>query len=113
MALLIFAWVAFTGCVMHGLVDIATRLLSMAGIIHMEFPFWASMDRRASNLQDIFLNEPWFLIEGLLWGTLGWVGLTTDRARRRWLLSAVIVIALLTANGLLAQFGVVGKVIIG
>lgn len=112
-ALLVFAWAAFVGCVMHALVDVTIRLLSMAGVIQMDFPFWVSIDRQASNLQDIFLNEPWFLIEGLLWGTLGWVGLTTDRARRRWLLSAVIVIALLTANGLLAQFGVVGKVIIG
>jgi hypothetical protein len=112
-ALLVFAWVAFTGCVMHGLVDIATRLLSMAGVIHMDFPFWASMDRRSSDLQDIFLNEPWFVIEGLLWGALGWMGLTTDRARRWWLLSALIAIALLTINGLLTSTGVLGKVIIG
>jgi len=112
-ALLVFAWVAFTGCVMHGLVDIATRLLSMAGVIHMEFPFWASIDRRASDLQDLFLNEPWFLIEGLLWGALGWLGLTTNRARRWWLLSALTAIALLTANGLLTSTGVLGKVIIG
>ncbi|HEX7104237.1 MAG TPA: hypothetical protein VF201_16450 [Nitrolancea sp.] len=113
MALLTFAWVAFTGCVMHGLVDIATRLLSMAGVIHMEFPFWASMDRRASNLQDIFLNEPWFLIEGLLWGALGWIDLTTERARRWWLFSALTAIALLTVDGLLTSTGVLGKVIIG
>jgi hypothetical protein len=112
-ALLVFAWAAFTGCVMHGLVDISTRLLSMAGVIHMDFPFWASMDRRASDLHDIFFNEPWFLIEGLLWGALGWMGLATDRARRRWLLSALIAIALLTVNGLLTSTGVLGKVIIG
>ncbi len=112
-ALLAFAWVAFVGCVMHALVDITIRLLSIAGLVQMDFPFWVSIDRQASNLQDIFLNEPWFLIEGLLWGALGWVGLATERARRWWLRSALIAIALLTANGLLAQFGVVGKVIIG
>jgi hypothetical protein len=112
-ALLAFAWVAFVGCVMHALVDITIRLLSIAGLVQMDFPFWVSIDRQASNLQDIFLNQPWFQIEGLLWGALGWVGLATERARRWWLRSALIAIALLTANGLLAQFGVVGKVIIG
>src|SRR6185312_10579881 len=54
-ALLVFAWVAFVGCVMHGLVDDTTRLLSMVGVVHMDFPYWASIDRRASNLQDLFL----------------------------------------------------------
>ena len=113
MALLTFAWVAFVGCVMHGLIDESIRLLSMAGVIHMEFPFWASIDRRAANLQNIFFNEPWFLIEGLLWGALGWTGLTSDRARRWWLRSALIAIAIFTADGLLTEFGVFGKVIIG
>jgi hypothetical protein len=112
-ALLAFAWVAFVGCVMHGLVDITIRLLSMAGVIHMDFTYWVSIDRQASNLQDIFLNEPWFLIEGLLWGALGWIGLSTIRARRWWLRSALIAIVLLTANGLLTEFGVFGRVIIG
>lgn len=112
-ALLAFAWAAFVGCVMHGLVDVATRLLSMAGVIQMEFPFWASMDRHASDLQDIFLNEPWFLIEGLLWGALGWMGLSTHRARRWWLLSAMIAIVVLTSDGLLTSTGVLGKVIVG
>jgi hypothetical protein len=41
------------------------------------------------------------------------MGLTTDRARRWWLLSALIAIALLTVNGLLTSTGVLGKVIIG
>jgi hypothetical protein len=112
-ALLAFAWIAFVGCVMHALVDITIRLLSMAGVIEMQFPFWLSIDRHTANLQDIFLNEPWFLIEGLLWGALGWVGLDTHRARRWWLRSAVIAIVVLTANGLLTEFGVFGKVIIG
>jgi hypothetical protein len=112
-ALLVFAWVAAVGCVMHGLVDDTSRLLSMAGLLHMDFPYWASMDRRASNLQDLFFNETWFIVEGLLWGTLGWLGLTTARARRWWLLSALTAIAFLTADGVLTSFGIFGRVIVG
>jgi len=27
---------------------------------------WLSFDRHAADMQDLLLNEPWFLIEGLL-----------------------------------------------
>jgi hypothetical protein len=30
-----------------------------------------SNDRRQADLQALFFNEPWFLIEGLLWGRHG------------------------------------------
>lgn len=113
--LLALGWVIAVGCVMHALVDIATRLLSIAGVIHMEFPFFVagSVDRRAADAQDIFLNEPWFLIQGMLWGALCLVELTSARARRWWLASALAAIAVLTVIGVLSGAGIIGRVIIG
>lgn len=113
--MLAVGWVIAVGCVMHALVDIANRLLSIAGVILMEFPFFVagSVDRRAADAQDLFFNEPWFLIEGLLWGALCLVELTSARARRWWLASALAAIAVLTLIGVLSGAGVIGRFIIG
>jgi len=113
--LLAIGWVIAVGCVMHGLVDIATRLLSIAGVIQMDLPFFVagSVDRRMADAQDLFFNEPWFLIEGVLWGAMCWVELTAGRARRWWLASALAAIVALTVIGVLSSAGVIGKFIIG
>lgn len=112
--LLTVGWVITVGCVMHALVDIATRLLSIAGIISLDFPFFVAgtVDRRASDIQDLFFNEPWFLIEGILWGALCWVELATARPRRWWLVSAIALIVALTVVGVLSSAGVIGRFII-
>jgi hypothetical protein len=41
-------------------------MLSLAGLLRIEYSptVWASIDRRAADLQDLFFNEPWFLVEG-------------------------------------------------
>jgi hypothetical protein len=107
-AALALGWVIAVGCVMHALIDEITRLLSIGGALHMEFPpFWVagSVDRHVSDLQGIFFNEPWLLIEGLLWGALCWVALTSARARRWWLASALTAVAALTVIGLLRRTG--------
>jgi hypothetical protein len=82
LVLLELCWVIAVGCLMHAFVDDTARILSLAGVLHMDFPFFASIDRRESDLQDLLLNEPWFLVEGLLWGALGWFGLASARSRR-------------------------------
>lgn len=115
--LLAIGWVIAVGCVMHGLVDIATRLLSIAGVIHLEFPFFVagSLDRRAQDMQDLFFNEPWFLIEGLLWAALCWMALTKPtsvQARRWWLATALAAIIGLTVIGVLSSAGIIGRFII-
>ena len=113
-ALLTIGWVIAVGCVMHALVDIGARLLSIAGVIHIEFPFFVagSVDRRASDMQDLFFNEPWFLIEGVIWGALCWMELSSPTARRWWLASAIAAIVTLTAIGVLSAAGVIGRFII-
>lgn len=113
MALLALCWVIAVGCVMHALVDVIVRLLSIAGVLHMEFPYFASIDRRAADLQDLFFNEPWFLGEGMLWGILGWMELTSTRSRRWWLASGLAGTAALTLLGLLSAAGLIGKIIVG
>lgn len=112
--LLALCWIVAVGCVMHATVDSAQRVLSLTGHLTMDFPFWATIDRRQADLQDLLLNEPWFLIEGLLWGGIAWTaGLSRARHRVAWVSSALVAVAVLTAVGLLSAFGVIGTAIVG
>ena len=111
--LLALCWVVAVGCVMHALVMGTARILSLAGVLHMDFPVFASIDRRESDLQDLLLNEPWFLVEGLLWGALGWFGLESVRSRRLWVASGVVATVALTAIGVLSTVGIIGRFIVG
>ena len=110
----VLGWVVGVGCTMHALVDATLRVLSLTGVHPTELPadFWASFDRRTADLQDLFLNEPWFLVEGLLWTALG-LASTRESRRRPWLISAAVGCALLTAVGILAGLDVIGSVVIG
>ncbi len=110
----VLGWVVGVGCTMHALVDATLRVLSLAGVHPTELPadFWASFDRRTADLQDLFLNEPWFLVEGLLWIALG-VASTRESRRRSWLISAAVACALLTAIGVLSGLDVIGSVVVG
>lgn len=111
--LLVLCWVVAVGCVMHALVMVTARILSLAGVLHMDFPFFASIDRREADLQDLLLNEPWFLVEGLLWGALGWFGFESVRSRRLWVASGVVATVALTVIGVLSTVGVIGRFIVG
>jgi hypothetical protein len=113
--LLAVCWVIAVGCVMHALIDSIQRMLSLAGLLTIEYPatVWASIDHRAADLQDLFFNEPWFLLEGLGFGALGWIVLGPGSRRRWWVGSAIVAILVLTVIGLLSATGVIGKVIIG
>jgi len=113
--LLGLCWIVAVGCVMHAVIDDVQRVLSLIGAHQVRYPAseWLTVDRHAADVQDLALNEPWFLIEGLLWGALGWIMLGRTRARRRWVLSALAAIAVLTAIGLLSAFGVVGRFVLG
>jgi hypothetical protein len=112
--LLALCWVVAVGGCMHALVDIIERALSLAGMVHISYlpSMWATVNHRAADVQDMFLNEPWFLGEGLLFGALGWIGLGPGRPRRWWTASAAVAIAALILNGILTMTGVLGKVIV-
>lgn len=67
---------------------------------------------RASDLQDIFLNEPWFLAEGVVCGALVWSALRGRAARTWWLAGATFATGVCTVFGLLSAAGVVGRSIV-
>jgi hypothetical protein len=73
---------------------------------------WASVDTRAADLQDLFFNEPWFLVEGLGFGALALTAMDRGRARRWWIASAAVATAALFVNGLLAVTGVIGRTVV-
>ena len=112
--LLAVAWIVTVGCIMHGLVDDFSRVLSLAGVLEIEYPasVWRSVDSRAADIQDLVFNETWFIVEGLLWAAIAWRVLGPSPARRVWVVSAGVTIGALTVIGLLSAFGVIGKFVV-
>ena len=112
--LLALCWLVAVGCVSHALIGIVQRVSSLTGELTISYPFWLSIDRRRADLQALFFNEPWFLIEGLLWAAMAWGGALRVSPRRLWWLgSALAATVASTVVGLLSAFGVIGKVIVG
>lgn len=113
-ALLAVCWLVAVGCWVHALVAATQRILSLAGLLTIEYPagFWTYLDRRTADLQDLFGNEPWFLLEGLAYAAIGWIALGAGPRRRRWVGSALAATAVLSAIGLLSATGVIGRLII-
>jgi hypothetical protein len=112
--LLAIAWLVSVGCVSHATIAMPTRVFSLLGLLTIEYPFWQTIDARKADLQDLWFNEPWFLGEGVLWAGIAWYGALRGSARRTWWIgSALVVITLATALGLLTSFGVIGSVIVG
>jgi hypothetical protein len=107
-------WVVMVGCVMHATIDIAQRVLSLSGRLHIAYPFWTSIDTRAADLEDLLFNEPWFFVEGLLWGAIALTaGLDRSPFKGWWLGTGVAAILALTVVGLLSATGVIGRFIVG
>jgi hypothetical protein len=97
--LLTLCWIVTVGCVVHALVNATQRVFSLLGILRIDYPFWASIDRQQADLQDLLFNEPWFLFEGLLWGLIAWTGgLSRSRHRTRWIISALAATIALTVE---------------
>ena len=112
--LLALCWVVAVGCVSHALIGVVQRVSSLTGTLTISYPFWLSIDRRQADLQALFFNEPWFLIEGLLWAAMAWGGALRGSPRRLWWLgSAFTATVASTVAGLLSAFGMIGKVIVG
>jgi hypothetical protein len=118
--LLVLFSIAAVGLVMHALIDEVQRLLSLTGLAarwHLSLPAtstagWLWKDQHASDLQDVLLNEPWFLVEGLLCATVVWLALGPGTTRRRWLAGSLVAVAACVAFGLLTALGVVPRAIV-
>jgi hypothetical protein len=89
------------------------RILSLTGLLQLNYPLFTTVNGHLADLQDLIFNETWFLAEGVLWGILGWMNLGPSRARRWWIGTALAAIAALIAAGLLTTFGVISKTNIG
>lgn len=113
-ALPTLGWVIAVGCCTHALVNVTLRVFSLTGVHPTVLPsdVWRWYDRRASDLQDLLLNEPWFLAVGLLWAALG-LTFVAARRRRAWVLSAVVACLALSVVGVLSGLGVIGSFRIG
>lgn len=107
-------WIIAVGCLMHAFVDIIQRILSLQGVISVDYPatLWAEVDRRAADLQDLFGNEPWFLIEGVLIWVLGYL-CVRPAARRIYTISSIVAVSVLVVVGVLAAVGTLGRFIVG
>ncbi|MFL6295295.1 MAG: hypothetical protein ACJ75M_05565, partial [Actinomycetes bacterium] len=53
--LLAVCWAVAVGCCTHALINSIQRVLSLAGLLRIEYPpmVWAWIDRRAADLQDL------------------------------------------------------------
>jgi len=112
--LLALCWIITVACVSHALIDVGQRIASLAGALTIPYPFWRTIDRRTADLQDLFFNEPWFFLEGLLWARVAWTGALRDSPRRMWWVgSAIVAIVASTTVGLLTAFGIIGRLVVG
>jgi hypothetical protein len=83
-------------------------------MLTIDYPFWQTIDRRTADLQDLLFNEPWFLIERLLWALIAWVGALRESPWRQWWIASVAVATIAsTVVGLLTAFGVFARTIVG
>ncbi|MBB4906058.1 hypothetical protein [Actinophytocola algeriensis] len=113
-ALPVLGWLAAVGCCTHALVNSTLRVLSLTGVHPTMLPsdVWRWYDRHVADLQDLLLNEPWFLVEGLLWAAFGYMFVAASR-RRAWVLSAAAACLALTVVGVLSGLDVIGSFRIG
>lgn len=87
------------------------RVLSLTGVHPTQLPasVWRSFGRRVADLQALFLNEPWFFGEGLLYATLSST-LVRSALHRAWIAAAIAGCLLLSVVGVLSGLGVIGSV---
>jgi hypothetical protein len=95
--------IALAGCSLaasHGIYGIINRILQIAGVAELESgPF--NVNEHAYVVWDLILFEPWFMIEGILLGLVGWYYLDTPRHRRIWGMLCMIGIVTGLITGLL------------
>jgi hypothetical protein len=84
----------------HGAFGILYRALNVAGVVEVDGVAF-DVSTHEWVLWDLFVFEPWFLIEGLLFVAAGAAAMTTDRSRRRWTAACLAAIGVATLTGLL------------
>ncbi|UOQ45916.1 DUF3995 domain-containing protein [Halobacillus salinarum] len=91
------------GCslsISHGMYGMINRILQWAGLIELEGGSF-TFSEHAYVLWDLFVFEPWFTIEGILFGRLGWSYLSGPQPRRLWLIFCFLGVLVGLITGLL------------
>jgi hypothetical protein len=84
--------VSLVGCSLstsHGVYGVVNRILQIAGVVELESGPFGPIEH-AYVLWDLFLIEPWFTIEGILFAIAGWCYLDSARSKRIWLLLCAV-----------------------
>ncbi|WP_261129602.1 DUF3995 domain-containing protein [Bacillus sp. Marseille-Q3570] len=93
--------IALFGCSIatsHGIYGIFYRIFQMTGVVELEsVPF--NINEHSFVLWDLLLFEPWFMIEGILFGFLGWFYMNKPRNRRIWIILCTVGIIIGLVSG--------------
>jgi hypothetical protein len=73
----------------HGAYGVVYRVLNVAGIVDVDGERFTPT-QHPWVVWDLFIFEPWFIIEGVLLASTGWVAMPDHRSRRRWLLGCFV-----------------------
>jgi hypothetical protein len=87
----ILLFITLAGCSLsasHGIYGIFYRILQIIGVVDLESGSF-DIHEDAYVLWDLVLFEPWFLIEGILLGIVGWCFLKEARSRKIWLAACI------------------------
>ncbi|NIK77716.1 hypothetical protein FHS15_002854 [Paenibacillus castaneae] len=82
--LLFISWAGCSLSTSHGIFGIVYRILQISGVVGLESGSF-HIHEDAYVLWDLLLFEPWFLIEGILLGSVGWCFLKEAQSRKIWL----------------------------
>ncbi|WP_282943017.1 DUF3995 domain-containing protein [Paenibacillus sp. RC67] len=86
--LLFISWAGCSLSASHGIFGIIYRILQISGVVGLESGTF-HINEDAYVLWDLMLFEPWFLIEGILLGIVGWYFLKEARSRMIWLAACI------------------------
>jgi hypothetical protein len=84
----------------HGVYGLVYRVLNIVGVVDVDGRSFTP-EQHAWVLWDLFLFEPWFLIEGLFFAGAGWASMSGPESRSRWLLGCLVGISLAITTGAL------------
>jgi hypothetical protein len=93
--LLIIALIGCSISTSHGIYGVVYRILQISGIVKLNIGTFKDV------MWDLFLFEPWFLIEGILLGLVGGFYLAKPRHRRIWFILCVVGIIVGLITGLI------------
>ncbi|WP_312471456.1 DUF3995 domain-containing protein [Neobacillus sp.] len=86
--LLFISWAGCSLSASHGIYGIVYRILQIRWVVGLESGSF-HFHEDAYVLWDLVLFEPWFLIEGILLGIVGWCFLNKARSRKIWLAACI------------------------